>query len=74
MSVTVEKGIPIPNFRTAPRQGKYPWRTMEVGDSFYVENTTSERFGPQAREAGIRTGRSFTIRKFENGVRVWRTA
>jgi len=73
MSITVDKGVPIPNFRTAPRKSKYPWRDLEVGDSFLVPDTTSERFGPQAREAGLRLGRKFTVRKVEEGVRVWRT-
>jgi hypothetical protein len=34
----VEKAIPIPPIarRSRPTRARYPWRTMEVGDSFLV--------------------------------------
>lgn len=62
----VESGIqPPPHGRAI-----YPWATMKVGDSFFVENTGRN---PPASCNGNRFGK-FTVRKVEGGWRVWRTA
>ncbi|MBB4039134.1 hypothetical protein GGR34_000769 [Microvirga flocculans] len=69
MTIKIEKGIPIPN---AHRERRYPWGDMEVGDSIFIPNTTSERIAPTAHDYGRRHKRKFSVRKVEGGVRVWR--
>jgi len=60
----IEKNIPIP---ARHKEVKYPFRTMAVGDSFFVKGT--EGFYPSARDAGVK----ITARKMNGGFRVWRT-
>lgn len=69
--IAIEKGIPIPN-SGAGRTPKYPWRTMEVGDSFFAENVRN--VSAMAAAAMRRTGLKFTVRKVEDGHRIWRVA
>jgi len=83
MVVPVQKGIPLP-----PREGskgfggpKYPWATMEIGDSFeFTAKGTGFSISPknaaaQARHAGRKYGRTFEVRLMPDGaVRCWRTA
>lgn len=69
MNFKVEKGIPIPGSLS-----EYPFAQMEPNDSFLIKNE-------QLRivQNAIRTykdknsGTSFTIRKVNDGHRVWRT-
>jgi hypothetical protein len=67
--IKVDKDIPIP-----PRRLKYPWSTMEVGDSFFVPGKNSQSFGNTVQHARRTTGRTFTARKVEGGLRIWRTS
>ena len=69
----VEDHHPLP--ATAPQAGrreKYPWTKMEVGDSFLVSHDNAARVKSSAAKAKKRTGRTFVVRKVEDGVRVWR--
>ena len=84
----IEKGIPIPAVqRRAAGSSKYPFASLEVGDSFFVAATPSE--GESQNEASDRVfnslsgskyrakkhlNRDFTARVVDGGVRVWRTA
>ena len=70
MSIEVEINIPIPPEK---KRNVYPYKVMEVGDSFFV---------PMGKiqivcNANYRTGKAlckkFIARKDEEGVRVWRT-
>jgi len=82
----VEKGIPIPPLKRGGRprgskQVNFPWREMEVGDSFlipgrtHLHNATPRRSAVAAGKAvkGIEE-RSYTSRLMPEGVRVWRTS
>lgn len=76
---TIDKGVPMPNRRGSSmgKVPKYPWRTMDVGDSFFVASDAARpAVMAQASHSGKRTGRRFTTRFVtENGVRgvrVWR--
>lgn len=67
----IEKGIPMPEKRGAPR--KYPFPDMEIGDSFEA------LIEPDALRAAAykfqkRYGGQFKVRKHENGARAWRVA
>jgi hypothetical protein len=62
--------FPIPEAKNgAP--AKYPWRTMDIGDSFLAPGKS---INGQATHAAQRTGRKFTVRKVADGWRVWRIA
>ena len=71
----IEKGIPVKGqFRT-----RYPFADMEPNDSFLVECEEDKQkavacnLSASARRfRQIHTGRKFTIRKAEGGVRCWR--
>ena len=67
----IEKEVPIP--AGSGGLGKYPWRKMEVGDSFLVPRSQMSREGYRPvppTSLGIKV----SIRKEGDGVRVWRIA
>jgi hypothetical protein len=64
----IEKGVPLPDTLRTPT---YPFKEMEIGDSFFVES--------RSKKAGIHStakhyGITITIRKQGSGFRVWRVA
>lgn len=74
----IEKGIamPAPTWRGGPRNPKYPFRDMEVGDSFLVA-TKQDRERAKATlwyftRSNIGKGRKFASRKVDDGYRIWR--
>lgn len=69
----IEENVPLPA-EHAPRgrKEKYPWSTLEVGQSFFVPDVSAKRMQSTASKAGGRTGRTFVARNAEGGVRVWR--
>lgn len=75
----IEKNIPIPPVQSSKGEG-YPFRAMEIGDSFMVplkDKTARELQQRMARKANYVSARytmKFTTRVVEGGVRVWRTA
>lgn len=75
MSFDIESDHVIPaTMARTPRAGKYPWRTMEIGDSFFSEETNRNRIGSAASKAAKKTGFRFTVRVVDGGIRVWRVA
>ena len=71
----IEKGLALP-----PRKGaRYPFREMEVGDSFFVPCPDEEKIKRQNRLSGAsarpkeRGLGKFSVRQVEGGLRVWRT-
>ena len=69
----IEKGVPIPPRRQsggAPM--KYPWKDLQIGDSFFVPKQTVHPFSGQANTTGKRFNMKFTLRAENGGVRVWR--
>ena len=67
----IEKGKPIP--AGLGGWGKYPWKKMEMGDSFYVPRSqmTRESYHPHPP---VSSGIKVSVRKEGDGVRVWRVA
>jgi len=65
----IDKNIPIPGKIGAT---KYPFREMDVGDSFEVsrENLTAVRNA--AGQAGLRLGRKYSVKAFNGSHRCWR--
>lgn len=82
MSYPVESGVPLPESPHARgRQPIYPWRDLNVGESFFVPCKEGEgprilirRITPTAYKAGRKLGKTFTSRSMPDGVRVWRVA
>ena len=80
MSYEIEKNIPIP----APAQNrkgaksKYPWKEMEIGDSFFIPNppkaTKNGYFTNVAGVASRRLKMKFVQRAEGSGLRIWRVA
>jgi hypothetical protein len=78
--VKIEKGVPLPPNYNQPGKGrpaKYPFRKMEVGDSFFLAgdkrvcgSVSSSCHHLTMRHPEFR----FTVRKVEGGYRVWRIA
>ncbi len=73
MSYQVDKGVEIPE--RAPN-GKYPWNTMQVGDSFVLDQYDDPRkVRGAAKQRTKRSGERFTVRRDHAGeYRCWRVA
>ena len=66
MDIKIQKGVPIP-----PVRRKYPFREMQVGDSFFVAGGKPSVAG--AISSATKTGRGrFRTAKEKGGLRVWR--
>lgn len=76
--VRIEKGVPIPNKCANSGNKKYPYESMQVGDSFMIAlkkddySYTQNQARASAKSASERTGHKYTTRRVEGGVRVWR--
>jgi hypothetical protein len=71
----IEKGVAVPATRS---EGKYPFRVMEIGDSFFVPCEEAVRV---ARAHTIKTAAKkfrapgqwrFVVRSVPAGIRVWK--
>ncbi len=72
MNIVVEKNVPIPPTHDRGNK-KYPFHTMEVGDSFVTE--TANVYNSVRFYVRKNPDKEFTSRKVgENQWRVWRTA
>ena len=68
----IEKDVPIPPRIT--RMPKYPFRKMEVGDSFVLPKDDVKNARSSAYQLHLRTGRKFVIRlnRTNGEYRCWR--
>lgn len=64
----LEKNIPLPG------PSKYPFATMEVGDSFAVKGDEAFKARASAYQYGRRFNQKYSVRKNGVGYRIWRTA
>lgn len=72
--IQVEKGIAMPAMR-GNEGNAYPYEEMKVGDSFMVAGGTKSLINAvcaRNKKAGVEWGMTFTAKKVEGGVRVWR--
>lgn len=72
----IEKGIKLPEPIIPGRPAsKYPWRKMNIGDSFFVpvNEVKLSSLYTMASHAGGYHNKKFTVRKVTDGFRVWRT-
>ena len=81
MKIKVEKGLPIPKSGSGGHNAKYPWDSMEIGDSFLVP------YRPNVPNAHTQTNllccanghakknnlpNKYRTRCCPDGVRIWR--
>ena len=70
----IDKNVPMPKGVRGPGKTKYPWREMEIGDSFLLpaECKYPDQFAgsPNKHMAPLR----FAVRKTPEGYRLWRIA
>ena len=68
----VEKNVPMPTYSGKKGVSKYPFKEMEVGDSFEFKGSKPTIDAAVNRFSKI-LDYKFTVRKVENGFRIWRT-
>jgi len=71
MTIKIETKIPLPPEK---RRNVYPYKVMEVNDSFFVEGGKLQIVCNANYRAKKQLGKTFIARKQDGGVRVWRTA
>lgn len=69
----IESDVPVPALSRI-RNARYPWRQMEIGQSFFVPGVTASKFNSRVVGARRATGFWFVTRTVDGGVRVWRVA
>lgn len=70
MSYVIDKNVPIPKALRPGRPMKYPFKQMDVGDSFGFEEAEREKIGKSADRFAKNHSAKFIFR----GNRVWRKA
>jgi hypothetical protein len=68
INLEVDKTVPLPEGKK-----RYPYGSMEVGDSFFVVEGKLQVVCNANYRASKRLGMQFIARKEPEGVRVWRT-
>jgi hypothetical protein len=75
--IKIDKNIPVPTGRTSIRPGKYPFASMAVGDSFFINGDKPSRVRNASYGWGRHHGAKFRLSAATedgtDGVRVWRT-
>jgi hypothetical protein len=72
---TIDKHIPLPKPVGVGSPSKYPYRSMNVGDSFlYPKGVGIVAARSSANHAASRTNWKFSLRQTEQGIRCWRIA
>jgi hypothetical protein len=75
---TVDDNVPMPDTVRTGGKPKYPWATLNEGQSFFVANGKVETFYTLCSTASKKYGHKFIARRWEEkggvkGVRVWRS-
>lgn len=72
--IEIEKNVALPERKGPGRPSEFPYRSMEIGDSFYVPGL--KRLSYVRTRASVvwreSTGFRFSVRKEGDGCRVWR--
>ena len=79
MTYKIEKDIPMPmgkspNPKGRPRSSKFPFKDMEVGDSFLISDPKDfiPSLNGQLQNVSFRLGMKVRTKKTSKGLRVWR--
>jgi hypothetical protein len=71
--IKVDKDIPIPPGPLRRGHAIYPWREMQIGDSFlYPAGTKRKTAQSTAYCMGKKLGLTFGLRETPEGLRCWR--
>lgn len=73
--INIDKNIPIPPANRGNKTFKYPWLTMQVGDSFplpFANYKTHNAVSSLITHGRRVTGHKYTMRKLAEGFRIWR--
>ena len=72
LNISIDKGMKIPENHFAKGYGKYPWRKLNKGDSFFI----SEKLLPNPKYRPstplFKTASRVVIENGVQGVRVWK--
>ena len=70
--INIQSGVPIPENQFAKGYGKYPWRSMNPGDSFFMseKHLPNPKYRPSTPL--FKTISRVVIEGGEKGVRVWK--
>ncbi len=70
--IRIERGIAMPDFSV--HAAKYPWRDLQVGESFVAMGRRQATFSSYCRDKSKRLGMVFRSQELPDGsgVRVWR--
>lgn len=69
----IQKNLPMPKPVGAGRPTKYPWNTMEVGDSFALPTLDYNTALAYCSGASRRYKKQFKTRFYKGEYRIWRT-
>lgn len=72
--INIDKNIPTPQKGIRDGKPKYPFRELEVGDSFYVDKPANKFSGSVTWARMKFPDRKFITRSEGNGTRVFRVA
>lgn len=79
--IATKSSEPIwPAWSRGTSRAKWPWRQLEIGESFLMPfdhrppMTLQQRASAQCVMTGVRLGKKFSTRMTDEGVRVWRVA
>ena len=67
INLEISKDVPVP-----PDKRRYPYRVMEVGDSFFVEGGKLQVVCNNNYRTGKKLDKKFIARREDLGVRLWR--
>ena len=70
IEMKINKNIPIPDNKV---RRSYPYKDMEIGDSFYIDGLGLSVVCNNNYRYGKKLGMRFIARSENEGVRVWRT-
>ena len=71
--IEIDKNVPLPP--KTSRKRKYPWETMQIGDSFLIpEALRIYGYSMASRASKDYAPKKFCSRSVEGGARVWRIA
>ncbi len=68
----IDRKVPMPEITGRGAPPKYPFREMQVNDSFFIPKGNNRSLATRASIAGKALGYRFTVRAVEGGVRIWR--
>jgi hypothetical protein len=74
MVFVIEKGIPLPEGAAGRPGDKYPFKNMEVGDSFAFPKEVRAAVARSAHYYGKAQNKKFSTRAVDDTARCWRVS